>query len=274
MAKKYSTKKFFYFAAFFLLSSILVFTGLSNVSEAKVEKTKKLEIDELFNGKKGTMVLKNLKNNNMYIYNSERSTKRFTPESTFKVPNSLIGLEASVVRDEYEVKRWDGVKREFESWNRDHSLASAMRESAIWFYQDIATDVGKLKMQEYINQMGYGNGDISGGIDRFWLDSTLKISAQEQVGFMEDLIKEELPFKEKIQKTVKRMMIQDEQDNYTLHGKTGTRLSDMGLGWYIGFIETDQETWVFAVNLSGSGTEAKNITIKALKQMNIIKEVE
>ncbi|MBS4192750.1 class D beta-lactamase [Bacillus sp. FJAT-49705] len=249
---------------------ILVFTCLSTVTEAKVQKTMKLENEGLFNGKEGTMVLKNLKNDSLYVYNSERSTKRFTPESTFKVPNSLIGLETSALRDEYEVKRWDGVVREFESWNRDHSLASAMGESAIWFYQDMARDIGEMKMLEYMNQMGYGNGDISGGIDRFWLDSTLKISAVEQVDFLEDLVEEELPFKEKNQKVVKRMMIQDEQDNYTLHGKTGTRLSDMGLGWYIGYIETDKETWVFAVNLNGSGTEAKNITIEVLKKMHIM----
>ncbi|QED49966.1 class D beta-lactamase [Cytobacillus dafuensis] len=230
----------------------------------------KLEIEGLFNGKEGTMVLKNLKNDSLYVYNSERSTKRLTPESTFKVPNSLIGLETSALRDEYEVKRWDGVVREFESWNRDHSLASAMRESAIWFYQDMARDIGEIKMLEYMNQIGYGNGDISGGIDRFWLDSTLKISAVEQVDFLEDLVEEDLPFKKENQKVVKRMMIQNEQDNYTLHGKTGTRLSDMGLGWYIGFIETDKETWVFAVNLNGTGTQAKNITIEVLKKMHII----
>nr|WP_249365679.1 class D beta-lactamase [Cytobacillus citreus] len=268
--KNGSTKKLFNLAAFFLIPMILVFTCLSTVTEAKVQKTMKLENEGLFNGKEGTMVLKNLKNDSLYVYNSERSTKRFTPESTFKVPNSLIGLETSALRDEYEVKRWDGVVREFESWNRDHSLASAMGESAIWFYQDMARDIGEMKMLEYMNQMGYGNGDISGGIDRFWLDSTLKISAVEQVDFLEDLVEEELPFKEKNQKVVKRMMIQDEQDNYTLHGKTGTRLSDMGLGWYIGYIETDKETWVFAVNLNGSGTEAKNITIEVLKKMHIM----
>lgn len=67
-------------------------------------------------------------------------------------------------------------------------------------------------------------------------------------------------------------MIQDEQDEYTLHGKTGTRLSDMGLGWYVGFIETEKETWVFAVNLDGSGTESKQITVETLKKMDILDE--
>ena len=257
-------------AVLLLISFLVVFSG-TTMSDAHPE-TKELKIEGLFKGKEGTMVLKNLKTQQTYLYNKERSMTRFTPESTFKVANALIGLQTNAVRDEYEVKRWDGVEREFETWNRDHSLASAMRESAIWFYQDMARDIGENRMQDYVNRLDYGNQDISGGIDLFWLDSSLEISAAEQADFMEELVKENLPFEEKHQKTVKRMMIQDDQDDYTLHGKTGTRLSDFGLGWYVGFIETKRGTWVFAVNLNGSGTEAKNIAIETLKKQKIIKK--
>jgi beta-lactamase class D len=261
--------KFLRAAVLLLFSFVLVFSE-TDVSDAQ-QQTKELKIQELFNGKEGTMVLENLKNNKKYVYNQKRSIERLTPESTYKVPNALIGLQTNAVRDEYEVKRWDGVVRQFETWNRDHSLASAMRESAIWFYQDMARDIGATNMQEYINKIEYGNKDISGGIDSFWLDSSLKISAVEQVDFMERLVKEKLPFEKKHQKTVKRMMIQDEQDSYVLHGKTGTRLSDFGLGWYVGFVETKKEKWVFAVNINGSGNEAKNIGIETLKKQKIIK---
>jgi beta-lactamase class D len=259
-------------AGFVLLSVLLLFAGMGASANAWEQDTKELHIDEANNGKEGTMVLKNLQNDQVFVYNKARSIRRFTPESTFKVANALIGLETSAVRDEYEVKRWDGVEREFENWNRDHSLASAMRESAIWFYQDLARTIGETRMQEYFSKVHYGNKDISGGIDAFWLDSSLRISAVEQVNFIEKLVKEKLPFAEKHQKTVKRMMIQDEQDQYTLHGKTGTRLSDMGLGWYVGFVENEKGTWVFAVNVEGSGTEAKNIALKVLKEKNILME--
>jgi beta-lactamase class D len=248
---------------------VLIFTG-TGLSEAE-QQTKELKIHELFNGKEGTMVLKDLNNNKIYVYNKNRTMERFTPESTFKVPNALIGLQTKAVRDEYEVKRWDGVVRQFETWNRDHSLASAMRESAIWFYQDMARDIGVTNMQEYVDKLEYGNKDISGGIDSFWLDSTLKISAIEQAGFIESLVKEKLPIEKMHQKTVKRMMIQDDEDKYVLHGKTGTRLSDYGLGWYVGYVETSKNTWVFAVNIDGSGTEAKNIAIETLKKQKILK---
>ncbi len=252
------------------LSVLLLFGGMAASADAGEQNAKELPIGEVFDGKEGTLVLKNLQNDKVYVYNKERSTRRFTPESTFKAANALIGLETSAVRDEYEVKRWDGVEREFENWNRDHSLASAMRESAIWFYQDLASTIGETRMQEYVTNFQYGNQDISGGIDTFWLDSSLKISAVEQANFIEKLVEEELPIAEKHQKTVKRMMIQDEQDQYTLHGKTGTRLSDMGLGWYVGFIENEKGTWVFAVNIDGTGTEAKNIAVEVLKERDII----
>lgn len=254
-----------------LFSLMLTLAGTTTITEAHMMKTKELKMERLFKGKKGTMVLKNLKNDHVYVYNPKRSQTRLTPESTFKVPHALIGLETSVLRDEYEVKRWDGVEREFENWNRDHSLASAMRESAIWFYQDMAKDIGPTRMQEKIRLLGYGNRDLSGGIDSFWLDSSLKISALEQVDFMEKLVKETFPFSEEHQKTVKRIMLQVDHDDYTIHGKTGTRLSDNGLGWYVGFIQTKKDTWVFAVNLNGTGTEAKQIAETAFKQMGIIK---
>lgn len=254
------------------LSVLLLLTCTGAGALGGKENTKDLHIEEAFAGTEGTMVLKSLKNDKVYVYNKERSKERLTPESTFKVANALIGLETAAVRDEYEVKRWDGVEREFESWNRDHSLASAMRESAIWFYQDLARTIGEKKMQEYVSNIQYGNQDISGGIDAFWLDSSLKISAAEQADFIEKLVEEELPFSQKNQKTVKRMMIQDEQDQFILHGKTGSRLSDMGLGWYVGFIETEKETWVFSVNIDGTGTEAKNIAVEVLKEKRIMKD--
>ncbi|PWU69438.1 class D beta-lactamase [Gracilibacillus dipsosauri] len=256
-----------------LLTLLIVFTVGQMGADAKGNKEKELHgVEKLLNGKDGTIILKNLKKDKTYVYNQERSKEKFTPESTFKVPNALIGLQTSTVRDEYEVKRWDGTIREFEDWNRDHTLASGMRHSVIWYYQHMARDIGKKQMQSYMNLLDYGNQDISGGIDTFWLDSSLKITAREQIDFIEKLVKEQLPFAEKHQKTVKRMMIEDEQDEYTLHGKTGTRLSDLGLGWYIGFIKTTKEKWVFATNIDGTGSEAKNVILAVLKQKDIIRE--
>lgn len=252
---------------FMVGATVGILTG-ANTADNKI---KELQADRLFADTSGTIVMKNLKNNKMYAYNLKRSKERFTPESTFKVPNALIGLEEKAVEDEYDVKRWDGTVRQFEEWNRDHTLGSGMRHSVIWYYQAMARDIGAEKMQDHLNRINYGNRDISGGIDTFWLDSSLKISALEQIAFMERLVKETLPFHKQTMKTVKRIMIEDEQDTYTIHGKTGTRLSDTGLGWYVGFVETKKDIWVFATNVDGSGSTAKDITLKCLNKLRIIK---
>ncbi|MFA1712349.1 class D beta-lactamase [Peribacillus frigoritolerans] len=253
---------------------VLLVTGSMGTIHASAndQKVKDLDIGDSFDGSEGTMVLQNLKNDKVFIYNKERSKVRYTPESTFKVANALIGLQTKAVSDEYEVKRWDGVIREFEDWNRDHTLASAMRHSVIWYYQAMARDIGAENMQQYVNLLDYGNRDISGGIDQFWLDSSIKISAREQVQFIEKLVGEKLPIDEQHMRTVKRVMINEEADSYVLHGKTGTRLSDMGLGWYVGYIETDKGKWAFATNMDGSGSKAKTITLEALKELDIIEE--
>ncbi|MDQ0859082.1 class D beta-lactamase [Bacillus sp. V2I10] len=253
----------------FLLSILLVCMTGSPVS-AEAPNQENLQVAELFKGKQGTIVVKNLKTDKIYVYNKKRSKKRLTPESTFKVPNALIGLETGAVKDEYEVRRWDGTLREIEDWNRDHTLASGMRYSVIWYYQSMARDIGSAAMQENVDLLNYGNRDIGGGIDRFWLDSSLKISAQEQIRFFENLVEETLPFDKQQMRTVKRIMINEEADSYVQHGKTGTRLSDLGLGWFVGYAETEKAEWVFAANIDGSGTEAKNITIEVLKQLKII----
>ncbi|MDR6881389.1 class D beta-lactamase [Bacillus sp. 3255] len=256
-----------------LTFAALLFAGSTGSAALPVNaaaKETKLPCEELFHDVQGTLIIKNLKKDRVYVCNPERSRQRFTPESSFKVPNALIGLEAGAVQDEYDVKRWDGIVRPFETWNRDHTLASAMRASAIWYYQAMARDIGAERMKDYVERIHYGNMDISGGIDTFWLDSSLKISAEEQVGFMEDLVEETLPFQEQTMKTVKRIMIDNDQDKYTVHGKTGTRLSDMGLGWYVGYVERGKTDWVFAANVDSSGTTAKTVTLEALKRLGIM----
>lgn len=256
-----------------LASATLLFVGTSGSAALSVNaasKDTKLPCAEMFQDNQGTLIVKNIKTDRIYVCNPERSKQQFTPESSFKVPNALIGLEEGAVLDEYDVKRWDGIVRPFETWNRDHSLASALRASAIWYYQAMARDIGNDRMKSNIERIHYGNMDISGGIDTFWLNSSLKISAEEQVNFMEDLVEETLPFQEQTMKTVKRIMIDNDQDTYTVHGKTGTRLSDTGLGWYVGYVERGKTNWVFATNVDSSGTTAKVITLKALKSLGIM----
>lgn len=267
-------RKMIWFIVPFLLISLLFSTPQTNAKTHTKENTKVKDIDlsHFFGDHEGTFILKNLKNNKTYVHNRERADALFTPESTFKIPNALIGLEVGAVRDEYDVKRWDGIEREFEIWNKDHTLGSGMRFSVIWYYQAMARDIGNEIMQSWLSDLSYGNENISGGIDHFWLDSSLEITSFQQAEFMEQLYKEDLPFTKNNMKTVKRMMIQKDEANYVVYGKTGTRLSDFGLGWFVGFVENNNGAYVFVTNVNASGTTASNITYEILKDKKIIQD--
>ena len=172
-------------------------------------------------GVAGTALIFDEASNRYLVFDRKRAETRFSPASTFKIFNAMVALETGAVKDEYEVIRWDGVERQFPDWNRDHSLASGMKFSVVWFYQEMARRAGQQRMQHWIDEAGYGNRDIGGGIDRFWLSGALRISAVEQIGFLRRLAAGTLPFSARSQETVRRITIQESAPDYVLHGKTG-----------------------------------------------------
>ena len=212
-------------------------------------------------------------NNKYYIrHNEEQCNIQYSPCSTFKIPNSLIGLETGVIPDESYIIKWDSVKRSREELNRDHDLKSAIKYSVVWYYQELARRVGEEKMKYYIDTLHYGNMDISGGIDKFWLDNTLKISANEQVGFLDKLYTDSLPFSKRNMDIVKKIIIQDTLENGAIFsGKTGSNGSD--LGWFVGSVQLGSNLYVFATNIIGQGADgmkARKISLEIIKSMKIL----
>lgn len=155
-----------------------------------------------------------------------------------------------MVRDEFQVFSWDGRKRGVESWNRDQTLRDSMRNSTVWVYQMFARQIGEAREQEYLRRIAYGNADSSGGIDRFWLDGGLRISALEQVAFLQRLYRNDLPFPVEHQRLVKDMMIIEAGPDYVLRAKTGWGARTEGqLGWWVGWVERAEGAVFFALNI-------------------------
>jgi len=258
-----------------VVAVLIVCSGKSEKSEPfDVES---INVDEFFKDTEGTFILKDAQSGKMFVYNQKRAAEPFPPQSTFKILNSLVGLEENAVRDEYDIKRWDGVNRPISSHNQDHTLGSSMRYSVVWYYQAMAKDIGEERMRYWLDNCSYGNRDISGGIDKFWLSSSLKISPLEQIAFLEKFYNETLPFNNAIMKTVKRIMVQLEGNEYILYGKTGSSKPEGGLamGWYVGFIVVRNHPFIFVTNIDtraeiGGGPEAKEITIKILKKYGLL----
>jgi len=209
----------------------------------------------------GAFVLYDLKRGRYVRYNEARCRERFSPFSTFKIPNSLIGLDSGVISDAEFVIRWDEKKYPaferdtlpFSAWWQDQTLRTAFKRSVVWYYRELALRVGEKRMKEYVGKIGYGNGDASGPLNGFWLRNSLKVSADEQVDFLRRFYKEELPVSKRSVGIVKEIMTLEETPDYRLSGKTGG--GPLGenrfLGWFVGYVETKDNTYLFATEIEG-----------------------
>jgi len=198
----------------------------------------------------GCIIIYDQNKNEYLVYNGKRCREFFSPASTFKILNSIIALETGVIKDENEVIPWDSVNRRYDKWNTDQTLRSAIKYSAVWAYQELARKIGEHRMKHYIDSVKYGNCDISGGIDEFWLSGSLKISPLEQVEFLKRLYSNELPFSKRNLEIVKDIMINDQTDNYVLRGKTGWGINSRAdVGWYVGYLEENGNVYFFANNI-------------------------
>lgn len=202
-----------------------------------------------------TIVVANSDGDVLYEVNHERSLQRFSPCSTFKIPNALIALRAGSLNRSDTLLRYNPDKDPRQDWwpqrwDRDQTLATAIRYSAVWYFQELARRTGAAAMQAALDAIGYGNRDISGGIDQFWLSSSLLISATEQVAFLRNFHAGGLGFSAADTGLVKDALIIDEDDNWQLSAKTGGCSLGDGrfLGWYVGYVETPGNTVFFALN--------------------------
>lgn len=188
-------------------------------------------------------------------YNEKRCAKQFSPCSTFKIFNALAGLDCGVLKGPDDLQHWDKTPQPFPNWEKDHTLQTAMTNSVVWYFREVARRIGEKKMKQYIEKCGYGNQDISSGIDRFWLEESMKISADQQLEFLHQLYTNQLPFEQKTMETVRTLIVVDKGDDWVLSGKTGSGMSNgkKHLGWFVGHIETQGRQYVFALNITGDG---------------------
>jgi beta-lactamase class D len=238
----------------------------------------KPELGKYFEGFDSAFVLYDLKDNRYVRYNPQRCAERLLPASTFKIMTALIGLETGVIPDEDYVIRWDGTHYEIPAWNQDHTLKTAFQNSVVWYYQEVARRIGQERMQQYIDAVGYGNQDITGNLDSFWLDGAIRISADEQVEFLKKLYQDGLPFSSRSMELVREIMLSETDQAHQLRGKTGSGMMDnLYIGWFVGYEEVNGHVYFFATNITSTdpktnGPKAKQISQDILKDISFVEK--
>lgn len=233
-----------------------------------------------FKGYDAAFVLHNRSSAETVSVDSVRAAQRLAPCSTFKIYNTLIGLELGLIEGPDDPwYTWDGVRRSYDAWNKDLTLREAFSVSAVPAYQVLARQIGQKRMKIYMERIGYGSGDISAGVDVFWLPrpgrESIVISADEQVELLNKLLDGKLPFSEQNVAILRDVMRVVETEKGVFYGKTGSGTSAAGeLGRFVGFLESKGDVYVFACNITGgenpSGAVAREIVESVLKAEGLL----
>lgn len=217
------------------------------------------------------------------IVNKERANERFSPFSTFKIPNSLIAIENQLVASPTQPLAFDKDQYPIQNWwpsiwyQAPLVIRDAFQHSAVPIYQQLAVGIGEQRMRQALEDFGYGNKDITSGLDTFWLNGSLQISAMEQVLFLQKLFKQKLSITQHTYDAFLQVMCVETTEKQTLYAKTGGGGIGDGeyLGWYVGIVQTDDDVFYFATNVSGGSfsevqTTRIEISMRELQRNGIV----
>jgi len=262
------------------LSSILLLATASAALSAGLPIPEKVA-QEAFGERKGSLVMIDCSTGASSIFSPKAASEELPPCSTFKIWNTLIGLENGVIHSADEAfYKWDGETRFIPDWNQDLTLKEAFQVSCVPAFQDLARKIGATRMQSAIDEIGYGNRDLSAGVDVFWLPApgrkTILISPEAQARLITKLVSNELPFSKESLATLKEVMRIKQTDRGVLYGKTGSMGDGSGkyvLGWFVGYVEHNGQTHAFAAVINAensSGRDARTLVETVLEKQGFL----
>ena len=234
-----------------------------------------LDMSDYFGQYDGSFVLYNLKSNHWSLYNMDMATTRTAPDSTYKIYDALFALEENVITPKDSLIPWNYEDYPFKIWEQDQTLQTAMSGSVNWYFETLDEQIGKDKIQSYIQEIRYGNQDTSADLSSYWMESSLKISPVEQVELLNAFYQNTFDFDPDNIQTVKDSLCLSASGAGTLYGKTGTGRVDGQdrNGWFIGFIETPDNTYFFSTNIqsetNATGSNAAKMTLSILSQLDL-----
>lgn len=251
--------------------------AVSNEKENITEEI--IDLSNYFNGIKGCAVIYNPIENTCYFYNEDLAKQEASPYSTFKIISALAGIHNNVIKDETSTMNYNGTQYPNLEWNKNLTLKEAFQTSCIWYFRQVVNAVGKNEIQNELNELDYGNKDISEWegsninpyeeLNGFWLNSSLKLSPLQQAKVLEKIFDGQSIYSSQEIETVKEIMLIQNDETQKIYGKTGS--GSNGESWFVGFIQTNDQRIYLATYLSDlsksgeiSGSTAKEISLKII----------
>ena len=236
-----------------------------------------LNLSSNFGDYTGSFVLYDQATDKWNIYNIDNASTRIPPNSTYKIYDALLGLESGIITPEHSTFTWNGEPCPFDSWESDQDLTSAMHNSVNWYFQAIDSQAGFQSVKTFLQTINYGNQNTGTNLNLYWTDFSLKISPIEQVELLQNFYQNNFHFDRKNIQAVKNALLLSTTSSGSLYGKTGTgRVNGKDVnGWFVGYIESDNNTYYFATNIqapsNATGSQATEITEAILSDFGIWK---
>jgi len=218
--------------------------------------------------------------------------ERVTPASTFKVPHALAALDSGVITGPDETLRYVPGGEWPESAQRDHTLASAIRHSVLWYFQRVAERLGPAREAAYLKKLAYGNMDATSGLTSFWIGGSLQISPREQQTFWLKLYQNQLPLAGRATDLVKSMLVQPAgfvvnaagqqpfappwPANTVVSAKTGSAVDRSGarVRWLAGHVKRDARSFIFVSCVIGppdlTANAAIDLAARSLRESGVL----
>ena len=249
--------------SFLFLSFFLFAFGSCTINRAKINNDLKKYFDS--SHVDGSFSFLNNQLGNITVYNMKLDTQRVSPGTSFKILNTLIGIQVGKITNENMMVKTDSIGQ------KGISLKEAFNNSLTPYFQAVARQIGKDTMKFWIDSIGYGNKNINGPVDSFWLNNKIKISPDEQLGFTSKLYFDQLPFQKYAQQMVQDVMLQEDNTLYKLSYATGTGVdeNENKIGWVQGWVEENRHVYFFVTLIKSpdKNTDMKTIGIHISKSI-------
>lgn len=169
----------------------------------------------------------------------------YQPGATFDILLSLIAIQTGAAKDDTALLL------------PDLTLGKAFRghdDSCTLGFQALAARIGKDTLKKWIDSLQYGNKYMGADTTAFWHNNYLKINADEQLGLLKKLYFDQLPFFQRTQEIVRRMMPEESNSSYRLTYKTAQGRMEDGhaIGWVMGWVEENKHPYFFVVNVESA----------------------
>lgn len=203
--------------------------------------------------------------------------QRVTSASTFKIAISLMGYDSGFLKDEHTptLPFREGYVDWRENWKYPTDPSKWMKDSVVWYSQQITKSLGKERFAEYTRRFQFGNADVSGdaehdGLTLSWIGSSLKISPLEQLAFLSKVVNRQLGVSQHAYDMTARLTkFDDAPADWDVHGKTG---ASSGYGWYVGWASKDKHTYVFARLMKKDASDAQDVPAGVIARDAFYKE--